>query len=110
MSKETKSAVLALLEGLDESEALSVFWTLEGQFGWAGTTFTRGDAETEWQAQTRSDENGDEINDQPMPDEVWERVQQTWGWRKGIPEVLTERGWELVYLAVADAIKEDKAQ
>ena len=95
---------------ITEDEAINLIIAIEQKFGFAGTTFTRGDAETEWQAQTRSDENGDEINDQPMPDEVWERVQQTWEWRKGINEMLTERGWELVYLAVADAIKEDKAQ
>jgi len=99
-----------IINNLTEDEAINLIIAIEQKFGFAGTTFNRADAETEWQAQTRSDENGDEINDQPMPDEVWERVQQTWEWRKGINEMLTEHGWELVYLAVADAIKEDEAR
>jgi hypothetical protein len=32
-------------------------------------------------------------------------VQNSWYWRKGLPELMTERGWGLVGQAVMDAIE-----
>jgi hypothetical protein len=104
MSETSKSAVLALLEGLDESEALSVFWTLQSQFGWSGTVFTRADAEQEWQNAQYDDTTGETGGDE-LPEAMWEAVQDSWYWRKGLPELMTERGWGLVGQAVMDAIE-----
>lgn len=86
------------IKDLTENEAIYLIVAIENQFGWAGTTFTREDAEREWLAQTEA------TGATPMPDEVWELVQQQWEWRKGLSEILSERGWELVTAAVANAI------
>jgi len=48
-----------------------------------------------------------ETPDTPMPDDAWQRVQDTWAWSKGLSDILTERGWELVSEAVAEALDED---
>lgn len=84
---------------LTEDEGLNIIIAIEQQFGFAGTTFTREDAEREWRMQQ------DATGDTPLPDEVWERVQDTWEWRKGLSEILTERGWGLVADAVTEALK-----
>lgn len=91
------------IKDLTENEALYLIVAIENQFGWAGTTFTREDAEREWQNQQYDPETG-LTPDTPMPDEAWELVQQQWEWRKGLGEILSERGWELVTAAVANAI------
>lgn len=106
MSDTAFDIIQESIPSLTEDEALNVLLRLERQFGWTGTTFTRGDAETEWQNQQYDPETG-LTPDTPMPDDAWERVQQSWYWRKGLPEILTERGWELLGDAVAEALNED---
>lgn len=86
---------------LTADEAIDIIIAIEQRFGFVGTTFTRVDAEMEWRNQT------DSTGDAEMPDEVWDRVQQSWYWHKGITDILTERGWGLVSDAVAEALAED---
>lgn len=101
---EIFAKIKRLASVIREETAITLYHELAARFGWVGTFFTRDDAETEWQAQTRFDENGDEMNTAPMPDEVWENIQNEWYWRRGLSDTLTERGWELVYEAVNSAI------
>lgn len=106
-----KPAIIAAINDgeLTEDEALSVFYALSVHYGWAGTVFTRGDAECEWQNQQYDFETG-ETPDAPLPDNVWNNILASWEWRKGIAETLTERGWDLVSNAVEEAIiAEEKA-
>lgn len=91
---------------LTEDEALSVFYRMSVHYGWAGTVFTRGDAESDWQNQQYDFETG-ETPDTPLPDSVWNRILTSWEWRKGIAEILTERGWDLVSQAVEEAMQAD---
>lgn len=81
---------------LQESEALTVFYDLRRKFGWAGTIFTRGDAEGEWSNLFPDDSD--------MPDSVWEAIHSTWAWKKGLCET-DDQAWDLVRDAVQDAIQ-----
>jgi hypothetical protein len=98
-------AAMSDIDALTEDEAMTLFHTLKARFGWAGTVFTRADAELEWQStdEALNDESSDAWPD--MPDDVWNAIQDTWQWRKGIANNLTERGWDMVTAAVAKAIE-----
>ena len=106
MSEIAYDTIKECIGSLTESEALDVIIAIEQQFGFAGTTFTREDAEREWLTQQADPETG-VWPEMTMPDEAWVRVQESWYWRKGLGEILSERGWELVEKAVAEALKED---
>jgi hypothetical protein len=71
-----------------EEEAVSLYHRMSNAFGWAGSIFTRADVE---------DIAG------KVTEEQWEAVQQTYAWRKGVPERLTETGWDQVHMAVDEA-------
>lgn len=90
-----------LPDDLDEQAALRLFHALRDHFGWAGTFFTREDC-----AQQAIDAEGD-YAERPLTDAEWEAVQRTWEWRKGIEEVLCERGWDIVADAVSEALGPD---
>lgn len=102
MSEIAFDTIMECLGTLTDDEAMTVVHRMASQFGWAGTFFTREDAAMEWRNQTGN------IHD--LPEEVWEEIICTWEWRKGIAETLCERGWELVYTAVEDAIEKDKVK
>ena len=106
MSDIAYDTIKECIGSLTSDEAIDIIIAIEQQFGFTGTTFTRSDAEMEWQNQQYDPETG-ETPKTPMPDDAWERVQQTWAWRKGISEITTERGWDLVYEAVSEALNED---
>jgi len=99
---------VALVTGMTEEQALSLFWAMKNRFGWAGTVFTRSDAEQEWQNE-QFDPATELTSDNPMPDDVWEAVQDSWYWHRGLPELMTERGWELVSQAVQEALTKEEA-
>lgn len=92
----TLTDVDAFLAGLTEDEAIRLLWKMEAHFGWTCTVFSRADAESSWVEY--HEKEGD------MPDEVWEKVKLTWYWRRGMGDVLVERGWSLVHDAVGEAI------
>lgn len=88
------------LATITEDEGLRLFFDLSQKFGWAGTIFTREDASSTWET---FQEDGSKL--EAMPDEVWEAVRHTYYWRKGLPERLTEWGWDIVRDAVEEAIQ-----
>lgn len=104
MSEIAFDIIKESLPSLTEGEALTVFWELQSQFGWSGTVFTRADAEQEWQSTSYNYAGTEE----KMPDEVWYAVEESWYWRKGLPEGLTERGWTYVTQAVLEALEGDE--
>ena len=82
-----------------EDDALRVLRALRHRFGWAGTMFTRADAESQLEDVGRTGE----IVEKKFTDEEWARVRATAAWDSVIEEILTERGWDIIRLAVADA-------
>lgn len=84
---------------ITEDEAINLYHRLAQQFGWGGTFFTREDAEERWD----TDDDGE------FTDEVWDAIRLTWYWRKGLDEILCERGWEIVSEAVWE-VAHDRAK
>lgn len=78
---------------LTEDEALVLYHRLSAMFGWAGTFFTREDAATAWETP----------GEMGITDDEWDAVCSQYEWRKGLQDVLTERGWDLVFAAVEAA-------
>lgn len=103
MSEIAHDIIMESIGSLTEDEAMGIYHAMASQFGWAGTFFTRADAETEWQNQQYDDETG-MTPDTPLPEALWEAIQSQWEWYKGLSDVLTERGWELVSSAVQEAM------
>ena len=87
-------------ETITEDEAFRVYYALSQRFGWAGSFFTRGDAEGEWQSQQA-------LAESPIPftDELWNDVTNTYWWSKGLPDRMTEDGWNLVAEAVREVME-----
>ena len=88
------------LDERTEAECVDIYHQLALKWRWAGTFFTRADAEFDWR------QSADHVHVDPMPDDVWVRVRATWQWRSGITEILCERGMELVGEAVAAAVEQ----
>lgn len=74
---------------LTEAEGMDVYHALKAKFGWNGTVFQRADAE---------DRAGRELTE-----DEWNAIQASYPWRKGLSDILTERGWDLVDSALEDA-------
>lgn len=106
MNEIAKKLIAGEFGEITEDVAMDIHHALANEFGWAGTFFTRADAETSWQCLTPLSP-GEEAAE--MPDEVWDAVCSTWEWRKGLTDVLTERGWSLVEEAVTEAIGDEAA-
>jgi hypothetical protein len=83
-------------ETITEHEAVGVYHELANRFGWAGTFFTRDDAEERWLQESGED---------TFSDDNWNDLTSTWYWRKGIENRLCEEGWDVVDLAIDDALK-----
>lgn len=77
------------LNGLNKDHASTTIRALMAKFGFAGTYFVREDV--------------DSVVDREITDEEWDKVQDSWFWYKGIPDALTERGWDVLREAVDDA-------
>jgi hypothetical protein len=82
---------------LDFRDLNSIIRALREQ-GLAMVVMGRGDAEGIWQEQMNTTAD--------MPDAVWERIQNTWGWTDGwSAEPIMDDAWWLVTDAVSDAIR-----
>ena len=82
-----------------EDDALSVLHALQRRFGWAGTMFTRADAES----QIEDVDDAGEVVERKFTDEEWTRVRATAAWDSVLGEILTERGWDIIRMAIRDA-------
>lgn len=106
--RDKVTALVAMLD--NEDEGLRLLHTLKREFGWAGTVFTRDDVETVWREHpTVWDAHGDAASEVVLPDGVWDAVRGGWYWRKGMDEILVERGFDLLNTAVDEAVNEPKA-
>ncbi len=77
-----------------ESEAFTALHTLRARFQWAGTMFNREDVDAVLQGEHEMD----------VTDDIWNAVLNTWEWRKGLTEIITERGFEIISDAVSDVL------
>ena len=77
-----------------ESEAMTALHTLRARFQWAGTMFNREDVDCLLQGEHEMD----------ITDDIWDAVAWTWEWRKGLTEIITERGFEIISDAVSDVL------
>jgi len=82
----------------DEGQAFEALHILRARFGWAGTMFGREDADAILEGEHSMD---------AMTDEQWLAVQSTWEWRKGLTEIITERGFEIISTAVDQVVVTD---
>lgn len=96
-----------IIETLTEDQAMKLFWEMQNRFGWSGTVFTRYDAEQEWQ-NLQFDPATGLTSDASLPEDTWEEIQNDWYWSRGIPDLLVERGWEMVSMAVDSAMEKKK--
>lgn len=87
-----------MIDTLTESDAFTLYHKMAHKFGWAGTFFTREDANEAFQNIREDVQTGD------MTDELWEYVRTSWGWDR-MNEILCERGWDMVDEAVRDAME-----
>ena len=84
-----------------EDQAFTILHELRLRFGWCGTMFTRGDADAIFDAEHAMD---------AMTDGQWSALQMTWEWRKGLQELITERGFEIISDAVSDVLSSPEAR
>ena len=87
----------AIIADLSEDDAVRLSNLIDRKFGWTGTTFTRQDAEQEYRNIVEDDEA-------EIPEDYWDFVQDSYGWSRGLPEQLTERGWDFLYGIAQDYI------
>lgn len=88
------------IDNITEDEAIALYHSLSNRFGWRGTFFTREDAENSWTEYHEQTE--------PFTDETWNKVTSTWYWNKGLGDIMTERGWDVVHEAVSEAIDQQE--
>lgn len=58
----------------------------------------------------RSDVNDALDGQEPLTDEEWDLVQDSYSWRRAIPDILTERGWGLVDVVISDALDREASE
>ena len=90
------------MDTITEEEAVRLYFAFQRHFGWGGTFFNREDAETSWKEyHNQTDE---------FTDDIWSTVWNSYYWRKGLSEQLTEHGWEIVHSAVYEAIQDEESE
>jgi len=82
----------------DEDEAFKVVHALEARFGWAGTFFTRQDAESQWE----NDLEATEMEGAEFTDAMWEILRHSKAWNRYVASTMTDAGWEGVSSALSD--------
>lgn len=76
-------------------ELIQHLYSLEKQYGIVITVVTRGDVEDAWENNHPID---DDLDAPPFTDEMWEKFQATWAWRKGLSEMM----WDGVHDCIRD--------
>lgn len=85
----------------DLTPLIAHLYALERQYGIVVTVVTRGDVEDAW----REDHLADDKDAPPFTDEMWDKFQDTWAWRKGLSEVMWDGVWDTINDGLRD-IKE----
>lgn len=106
MSDIDPAAITTLLPNLSEDGAFVVFYAMCQQYGWSGTFFTKGDAEQAWN-NYREDQAEEFSADEDIPEDIWDKIQNSWAWRRGMSERLAEMGWDMVHEAVREVMNDE---
>lgn len=80
------------------TDLIQHLYSLEKQYGIVVTFVTRGDIEDAW----RQDHFADDKEAPPFTDEMWDKFQDTWAWRKGLSEVMWDGVWETIQDGLRD--------
>ena len=80
------------------TELIAHLYSMEKQYGIVVTVVTRGDVADAW----REDYLADDKDAPPFTDEMWDKFQDTWAWRKGLSEAM----WDGVWDTINDGLRE----
>lgn len=82
----------------DLEKLITHLYALEKQYGIVVTVVTRGDVEDAWREGHFA--GGD---DAPLfTDEMWDKFQDTWAWRKGLSEAMWDGVWDTINNGIDD--------
>jgi len=96
MERPDPGAAFSLPSDLDK--LITHLYALEKQYGIVVTVVTRGDIEDAWREGHFAD--GD---DAPIfTDEMWDKFQDTWAWRKGLSEAMWDGVWDTINNGIDD--------
>ena len=102
---DTTTASTALRFSASEiDDLIKHLYLLERQYGIVLTAITRGDVEEAWKNEFLAD--GKEAP--PFTDEVWDKFQDTYEWRKGFAEVMWDAVHQLMVGAMYDFVLEQE--
>ena len=87
----------------DLDKLITHLYAMEKQYGIVITVVTRGDVEDAWE----NDHLADDLDAPPFTDELWDKFQETWEWRKGLSEVMWDGVWETIQNGLRE-VKEGK--
>lgn len=79
-------------------ELITHLYSLEKQYGIVVTIVTRGDIEDAW----REGHFADGEDAPPFTDEMWDKFQDTWAWRKGLSEAMWDGVWDTINNGIDD--------
>lgn len=96
MDKSTKESTFTLPKDLDA--LLAHLYLLERQYGIVITAVTRGDVEDAWQNSHFSDGKESPV----FTNEMWDKFQDTWAWRKGLSQVMWDGVWDCLNNGIDD--------
>jgi hypothetical protein len=97
---EPADAGLTVTLPADLDKLITHLYAMEKQYGIVITVVTRGDIEDAWQ----QDHLADDLDAPPFTDEMWDKYQDTWAWRKGLSEAM----WDGVWDTISDGLRDVK--
>lgn len=90
------------LPEMTDDEAIALIIAIKRTHNFVGTVFTPRDVRDHLREYHFAEEDGREPTDAEM-----DAVFATWEWRKGMADILCERGWEVLNDAIFDALNPD---
>lgn len=85
-------------ELLDTTDKFRALHQVIGMLDGAGTVFVPADLESEWEQWVESDP------DLPSWEDAEDELLSMWEWRKGLEDLLTERGFEIIQQGIGDMV------
>lgn len=95
----TENDITLFVGQLTEDQAYTAIHAIRDRFGWVGTEFTRGDAQSAF-ADAVKDEEAE------MPNEVWDAVRSSWEWQNIVTDGAMDCMWTMVYQAIETVLDE----
>ena len=90
-----------IVDAIDSTElAMTVFHLMQSRFEWTGTCFTKEDVFDAWDG--RRTEGDGQPESSEIADALWEKVVNSYDWRKGVVETMCGYGWEVIEQMLTD--------